>query len=411
MFSGRAAPLAIVAAAFGAAAAAGALPAVGSMDDGFRVSLRQASEDLAQGQASIALQRASTLAQSADQPYEKYVAAQVMLQAASATNDPRAERTALHMLLDSGQLTPEKAAEYRASIGIMSALLGERKDAIAQITSANGQGFASANSQLALAELLYASGDRAGSVAAVQQAFVLRQKEGRAPDNWYARAIALSYQAKRSDLAALWTQERLRAGAGPAEWRTAIVSYIDAGAPAPAQALDLYRLMAATNALASGRDRLGYAGLAESKGSAAEAKAAYDAALHDGDLESGDAEVKKALATLKTTAPQALAALPGLATKARQSSTLKPVMAAADAHFAAARYTVAAELYAKAVSLAQGDPEALGAAQTRLGIALARAGDLPGGKAALAAVPAGAWSPVAGFWSVWIDRKLAGDPA
>ena len=44
--------------------------------------------------------------------------------------------------------------------------------------------------------------------------------------------------------------------------------------------------------------------------------------------------------------------------------------------------------------------------RTRLGVALARSGDLPGAKTALSQVPAGPWSTVAGFWSVWVDLQI-----
>ena len=46
-----------------------------------------------------------------------------------------------------------------------------------------------------------------------------------------------------------------------------------------------------------------------------------------------------------------------------------------------------------------------GHANARLGIALARSGDLAGGKTTLAQVTSGNWSNVAGFWSVWVDLQ------
>ena len=53
-----------------------------------------------------------------------------------------------------------------------------------------------------------------------------------------------------------------------------------------------------------------------------------------------------------------------------------------------------------------------GKANARLGIALARSGDLASAKTALAQVT-GNWANVAGFWSVWVDqqsRKTAFQP-
>jgi len=396
-------------AGFAAPAFSAAAPGVSYvMDDSFRAGLEGAKASLVQGDLNGAQQRAQALVGAADQPLEKYAAGQVLLQAAAGRGDMRSQRAALNTILDSGEAPPADIGRLRAMAGILSALLGDRKDAVAQIDYANGQGFASVTSQVALADSRFQRGDAAGGIKALDEAFALRAKEGKgaAEASWYDRAIALAYKAKRFDMVARWTQAKLAAYPTAPNWRSGIVNYITGASVGPDQSLDLYRLMAATDAMASERDWLAYSAVAVQKGTAAEGKAALDTGVKAGDLDPKDALVAKELTALKPKAAKALAEIPTLTAKAKTGSGVA-ILAAADAQFAAASFPVALDLYRAA--LAKGGIDA-GRAKTRLGIALARSGDLPGGKAMLASVTEADWAPTAGFWNIWIDRKILRNP-
>ncbi|MET0363442.1 MAG: hypothetical protein ABW169_02195 [Sphingobium sp.] len=378
-----------------------------AIDDAFRESLESAKLSLAQGDSSGAQQRVQALVNSADQPLEKYAAGELMLQAAASRGDLRSQRAALNIILESGQAPASEAPRLRAMAGVLSAMLGDRKDAIAQIDYANGQGYATVSSQLALGDARFQRNDAAGGLKAVDEAFALRAKEQKPVEaTWYDRAIALGYKAKRPDLVARWTQEKLAAYPSAPNWRSGIVNYLGAANPGPDQSLDLYRLMAATDAIASERDWLGYSALAAQKGTAAEAKAVLDTGVTAGDLSASDPAISKELTSLKPKAAKALAELPTL-TKKAQSGNGSAALTAADAQFAAAAFPAAVELYRTALTKGGVDADR---ANTRLGIALARSGDLTGAKAALASVTQGSWAPVAGFWSVWTDRKAIRNP-
>lgn len=377
------------------------------MDDAFRASVEGVKQSLAQGDTGGAQQRAQALISSADQPLEKYAAGELMLQAASGRGDLRAQRIALNAILESGQAPASEAARLRGMAGTLSAMLGDRKDAIAQIDYANGQGYATVASQLALADAKFQRNDPAGGAKALDEAFALRVKEQKPiEESWYDRAIALAYKAKRVDLVGRWTQAKLATYPSAPNWRSGLINYINLGAPGPDQSLDLYRLMAATDAIASERDWLAYSSVAAQKGTAAEAKAALDAGLAAGDLSTGEASVSKELAALKPKAAKALADLPSLTAKAKTGNAAA-ALTAADAQFAAAAYPAAVELYRTAISKGGIDTDR---ANTRLGIAQARSGDLPGAKATLALVTQGPWAPVAGFWTIWTDRKAVRNP-
>ncbi len=380
-----------------------------AMDDAFRASLESVQASLTQGDLAGAKSHAQALVSAADQPFEKYLAGELMLQASAGTGDYRSERIALSTILDSGQATAAETPRLRATAGTLSAMLGDRKDAIAQIGYANGQGYATTESQIALAEAKFIRNDAPGGTTALEEAFALQTKAGKSiAESWYDRSIALAYRAKRFDLVARWTQAKLAAYPSAPNWRSGVINYVVGAATEPDQSLDLYRLMAATDAIASERDWLTYGSVAAQKGSAAEGKAVLDAGLKDGDLDAKDLAVQKELVGLRPKAAKALADIPSLTAKAKTATTGAAALAAADAQFAAASYPAAVELYRTA--LAKGSVDT-GRATTRLGIALARSGDLEGGKTMLASVTDAAWTPVAGFWTVWVDRKLIRNPA
>lgn len=372
------------------------------LDDAFRASAQAAAARLAASDAAGALAAARPLVRSADAPMEKFVAGEIMLQAAAARSDLQAQRIALNAILESDMAPDGRKGELRALAGIISVMLGEESDGLAQIRYANRLGYASVASQVALADAAFALNQPDVGNVALQQAVAIRAKDNQPVDpHWYDRAVALSYKAKRPDLAAQWAGRKLAAAGQAGDWRSSLVNYIALAAPGEAQTLDLYRLLAATDALASERDWQAYADIAERAGTATEAKAALDAGTADGALNGNDAAVRKSLTRLKPTATKALAALPTLATKARTGDGAA-AMAAADAYFAAARYSEAAEFYRLAMEKGVAEPAK---AATRRGVALARSGDLAGAKSTFAEVKEGQWVPVASFWSIWADRQ------
>lgn len=383
---------------FGGGAVAAAAP--NAMDEAFRTSAAGVQQSLAAGDSGGALQRARSLAGAADQPLEKYAAGQLMLQAAAGLNDIQAQRIALNVIFESGAMPEARAGEMRALAGILSAMLGEYKDTVSQVEYANRLGYASVPSQIALADAAFQTGNPDAGSAALEQAISLRGKAGQPVDTaWYDRAIALSYKHKRPDLLARWTQRKLAVRNGPGDWRSGLVNYLEGVPTGPEQSLDLYRLMAVTDALASERDWQAYARLAAAQGNFAEARDVLDHAIKIGDIAAGDAGVKKELASLR---PKASRQLTDIA-KGGATGNAAHVLAAADAAFGAGKFADAAGHYRAALEKGATDKERAG---VRLGIALARSGDLAGGKARLAEVTQGPWAPVAGFWSVWIDQQM-----
>lgn len=373
------------------------------MDDAFRMSAGGVARSLADGDMAGALQGARVLSAGADQPFEKYTSGQLMLQAAAAKGDLQAQRQALDLMLESGAAPSGRTAELHALAGIISAMLGDYRTAATQIAYANRLGYVSVPSQVALADAAFQTGNAQVGNAALEQAIAIRVRGGqRIEAEWYDRAIALSYRYKRPDLLALWTQRKLATYPSPQNWRSGIVNVMTGAALGPEQSLDLYRLMAVTQALAGERDWQAYSALATQQESFVEAKAVLDKGSSSGTLNRSDATVQKELALLTPKARKALANLPALEKKARAAGGGAQILAAADTAFGVANDAIAVALYRLALQKGGIDTAR---ANTRLGIALARTGDLAGGRAALAQVNTGPWAPVAGLWSIWIEGR------
>jgi Flp pilus assembly protein TadD len=107
---------------------------------------------------------------------------------------------------------------------------------------------------------------------------------------------------------------------------------------------------------------------------------------------------------LKAVTPKAtkeIAALPAQVKKAAGSGNGKDALAAADSYFSLSQFPQAVEQYRLALS--KGGIDA-GRANARLGVALARSGDLASAQTALGQVT-GNWTAIAGFWTLWAAHQ------
>jgi hypothetical protein len=163
--------------------------------------------------------------------------------------------------------------------------------------------------------------------------------------------------------------------------------------------------------MASERDYQAYAQLADKTGYSAETKAIIEAGRSAGKLTATQATTAQLMKAATPKAAKEIAALPAAAKKAAAAKDGSAAMTVGDTYVSLSQYPQAVEQYRLALSKGGVDQ---GKANARLGVALARSGDLAGAKAALAQVTTGNWANVAGFWAVWVDqqsRKTAARPA
>jgi hypothetical protein len=376
-----------------------------ALSDGFRQSAAASQRAMAIGDASAGAAALAAAKAAAVAPAEKYVAGQLALQFASSRDDPHAAVIAISDILGSGATPGAEQGDLRFLAGAASWQLGNYAEAITQLNYARQSGRTDLNATLMLADSYLRRKAFSDAQPLLDQAFAMQVQAGRpVPPGWYDKAIAVSYTSGKWDRVSSLYQQRLLLYPGADNWRTALVNSLAAPGADPQAQLDLYRLEAATGALASERDFQGYAKLASARGYDGEAKAIIEAGRRSGDLSASEPTTVALMRTITPKAVKELAALPANAAKAKSAATGATAASAGDLYLSTAQYPAAAEQYRLALSKGGVDVPRV---STRLGIALARSGDLAGGKAMLAQVPANSnWAATAGFWSVWIDQQL-----
>lgn len=361
----------------------------------FRAAARNAQAALDLGDVASSMPQIVSLEALAATPAEKYAASALRMQLAAKQADPQAQRKALTAMLESGGAPASEIPYLRYLAGYFSYILNELNDSIAQLSYAHQLGYQTPQSTLLLADAHLRAGRMAEGLALLNEAMKLQKAaSGIVDPAWYDRATAMSYKLKDWAGLAGWYRQKLADYPSPQNWRSAIVNYLDNPALSPAMKLDLYRLLSAGNGLASERDYHAYAAAAAQNGQHGEVKAVVDAGRAAGELLAKDPATTSIYKTASARAARDKAALATLAGKAGKAAE------AADGYLAIGDYARAAELYRKALAEAPADP---GQLNTRLGIALTRAGNVQEAQQVLSAVT-GPWRDVAQFWLVWAGQ-------
>ncbi|WP_327754795.1 hypothetical protein VVT58_04850 [Sphingobium sp. SJ10-10] len=372
-----------------------------AMSDGFRATTQAADSAIKAGDASTAQAQISSLMPVSD--FEAYVAAGLRFELAVLKVDRQAQRVALNDMFKTSSVPKTDMPRLRYIAGYLSFIVGNYDDATAQLDYAKTLGYDPIDATMLRADIAVRRNKAKDARAFVQEALARQRAAGQAiPAAWYDRAISMAYQAGDwTEVGALY-RERLSHYDSAGEWRSALANYLTApGMDAQVQ-LDLYRLQAANGAMASERDYQAYAQLADKTGYSAETKAIIEAGRSVGKLTPTQAVTVQLLKSATPKAAKEIAGLPAATKKAAAAKDGSAAMAVGDTYFSLGQFPQAVEQYR--LSLSKGGIDA-GKANARLGVALARSGDLVGAKTALAQVTTGNWANVAGFWSVWVDQQ------
>ncbi|MEO8722153.1 MAG: hypothetical protein ABI395_01340 [Sphingobium sp.] len=366
----------------------------------FREAIARVKASLDAGDTATATGTLATLQPSS--PIEKYMVASLRLDLAVRQNDARAQRSAITDILGSGAVPTGQEAYLHYLSGYMAMQGGAFDDAIGQFSSARTQGYDKPQLSLMLVDAYVRRGRQGDALKLLSETIDKQVAGGQSvPAAWFDRAAALAYGQKDWSLFARFQARKLLTYSTPADWRTAIITYIAGANPDNEAQIDLLRLQYATSALASERDYQGYAKLAESMNYPAEAKSVIEAGRSSGDLLVKDAVTAPMFAKLGPKAKQYLAATTAGAGKSGSAKS-SPAQAAAtngDKLLSVAKYSEAVSAYRSALAATDGVIER-DRVNTRLGIALARSGDMPGAQAAFA-LAGGKWADIATLWSAW----------
>lgn len=371
-----------------------------AMADAFRSTANAAKSALASGDMSTA--NSQIVGLQPTNALEKYVTASLKFQYAERRNDPQAIRRALTDMLESGAAPEAQIPYLRYLAGYYSYYLGEHNDAIAQVNYARQLGYSPVETTIILADANIKKKKQAEGLEFLEQAVAQQQASGQAvPEAWFDRAISLSYQNKKWADVAKWTQQKLALYPTAGNWRSGLINFQAAPGLDPQAQLDLYRLQSATGAIASERDVQAYAALAAKSGYEAEAMSVIEAARSNGKLTATEGVTSALLKSISVKAKKDIAALPAQVKKATTAKDGSAAASAGDAYFSLSQFPLAVAQYQLALSKGGVDAARV---NSRLGVALARSGDLPGAKAALAQT-SGNWATVANFWTVWVNQQ------
>jgi tetratricopeptide (TPR) repeat protein len=257
------------------------------------------------------------------------------------------------------------------------------------------------DAMVTLAETRNAQGRPAEGVGMIQKAIAARVAAGQKPEeNWYKRAVKLSYDAKLPTTPAL-AQEWVAAYPSPKNWRDAIRIYQTSTGLDDASLIDSMRLARAAGALQGENDYFRYSNTLVVKGFPGEAKAVLDEGFASKSIDKSRATFSQLYSVASSRSQGDRASLAAAATAAKSAADAKKAMVTAEAYYGYGDYAHAAELYRVALTKSGVDKDL---ANLRLGMSLLGAGDKAGATAAFNAA-GGAQASVAKLWLTYLAQK------
>jgi tetratricopeptide (TPR) repeat protein len=367
------------------------------------------------GVQDAALAAARAAARGAD---ARYAIAHYQVDIARARGDGRMLGEAVDALVASGLATPDELPSLVANQAARAYAVGEYQRAERLLARAvelqpNNAAMLADHAQvrsMAASALLRSTGRQAegqtmmgDAVNMLSRAIELQRASGQAvPESWYLRGLALAFDTRQAPQGIALARGLVTHYPTPLNWRDALLSYRQLGAPDPALDLDIRRLLRASDSLAGERDYLEFA-QALRTANPGEAKAVLDEGVSRGMLDATEPQVRTAITAATRPATTERTGLARARTQAMAAATGAAARAAGDAHFGNGQYAEAAELYRAALQKGGEDANLV---NTRLGAALALAGRRAEAETAFRAVT-GPRADLAGFWLAWLSRRPA----
>lgn len=351
----------------------------------------------------------------AQNPDEKYAAAQLRLQLATNTQDAAMQRAAVTAALASGGMPAAEVPRYQFYAGNFAYIAEEYPLAIQMLTAAEQAGYAHTDAQgqpvqtanLQLAESYFRTDQTAQGFAYVERAIEAQRAAGQAvPEDWYKMAVSRACAPANGSCAnspelAKWLRLQLEAYPNPTSWRNALIIYRDSNNLDAATNLDLLRLMRASKSLTSERDYLEYAQESADRGLPGETKAVIDEGAAAGAVNKSNRAVADVYSVAEGRIAADRASLGKSEAQAAAAADGKVAASTGDAYLSYGDYAKAAAMYQLAIQKGGVDANVV---NTRLGIALGRSGQKDAARAAFQAVT-GTRADLASYWMIWLDQQ------
>jgi hypothetical protein len=220
------------------------------------------------------------------------------------------------------------------------------------------------------------------------------------PENWHKRALQLAYQGKLPQASKL-SRDLVVAYPTSKNWRDSLLIHRQNRPLDETSLVDYFRLMRATKTLEAESDYFDFAYALHDKGLSSEASAVLAEGVAARVVNPAKTGFKELIAEAKRRAANLQ---PTLAAKEKQglaAATGSAALSAADTFMGFGDYAKAAALYRAAIQKGSVDTSL---ANTRLGIALAMAGQKAEAEAAFKAVT-GVRADLASYWLLWLAGR------
>lgn len=351
--------------------------------------------------ASAALPAAQAAAQS---PSARYAVGRFELTIGMGTVTAEQQLRGIERIMSSGAAQP---AEVAALLRLQAQIYNDRREYERAEGALNRLSQLQPNNPETLALLGQLSRARDNSGQALnlfQRSLAASDAAGlRVPESRYKLALALALQGDQREATADLARRLVNAYPSATNWRDALLSYRDIARPDAASALDIWRLMRATGALAGERDYLAAANAFDQANLSGEAKAVLDEGVASNMLRASEGLTRTLITRVNGRATTERGALAGRIASARSASTGAAARTAADLLVGNGRHAEAAELYRLALTKGGEDADLV---NLRLGEALALAGRTAEAQAALQAV-GGQRAELARLWLAWLAHRPA----
>ena len=349
--------------------------------------------------AASLLPAAQAAAKGAD---ARYILANLQLQMATAGNDQAGQAAAVEAMIQSGGVAAADLPKlYRALAGLYTNLTQPERAATAIQKVAELEPN-STDAVLMLAESRARENKPAEAIALIEKAIASSKAAGQTvPENWYKRALKFAYEGKLPAQTAKMSRDLVAAYPTMDNWRDALTIYRQQAKLDKAAETDVLRLLRATKAMKGDADFLTLASHLNDAGLPGESKAVIDEGIQRNLISASKDYFRTLLGSTSGRVSADRASLPSLEGKAMSAPNGKLALSTADAFYGYGDYAKAAALYRAALQKGGVDNNI---ANTRLGAALALAGQRSEAEAALRAVT-GPRADIAAFWLLWLAQR------
>lgn len=331
----------------------------------------------------------------------KYLIGQIRLQIGIGSNDRAQQSQAIDEMIASGGALPtemrallENQLDFATAAGDTAKV--QRATAALDALSPNDPG-----RFIRQARVRAGANDAAGAIGFYRQAIELQTRNSQPiPVEWRQQMAGIAYRARSPETVPLM-REWLVAAPTPALWHDTLAIYADLNNADSALKLDVYRLVRAAGALTAERDYMELSQAANEARAFGEVKAVLEEGLRRNLIVQNAAYARERLELTNRRVTDDRGSL-AEGRRTALAGNAAAALAMGDAYYGYGEYASAVELYRAAL---QKGADA-GLANTRLGAALAMAGQRAEAEAAFRAVT-GTRAEIARFWLLWLSTRPA----